>query len=93
MSIYIYTYIHTNTHTYMLAYMHACMHRCLHVHVHASYTGLHRPIYTAADQLGVIIYLSIYVISIAPLQGNYSEALPAQAGGNKSFKELVKRAG
>src|SRR6218665_3900078 len=37
-------------------------------------------------------YLSIYGIYIAPLQGNYSEALPAQAE-NKSFKELVKRAG
>jgi len=29
-----------------------------------------------------------------PLQGNYSEVLPAQARAkNKSFKELVKRAG
>jgi len=27
----------------------------------------------------VPIYLSIYEIYIAPLQGNYSEALPAQA--------------
>ena len=27
----------------------------------------------------LIIYLSIYEIYIAPLQGNYSEALPAQA--------------
>jgi len=26
-----------------------------------------------------VIYLSIYGIYIAPLQGNYSEALPAQA--------------
>src|SRR6218665_1591883 len=39
-------------------------------------------------------YLSIYVIYIASLQGNYSEArIPAQARvENKSFKELVKRA-
>jgi len=27
----------------------------------------------------VVSYLSIYKIYIAPLQGNYSEALPAQA--------------
>src|SRR6218665_234765 len=36
--------------------------------------------------------LSIYGIYIAPLQGNYSEALPGPRE-NKSFKELVKRAG
>ena len=40
----------------------------------------------------VIFYLSIYGIYIAPLQGNYSEALPGP-GENESFKELVKRAG
>jgi len=27
----------------------------------------------------IYVYLSIYGIYIAPLQGNYSEALPAQA--------------
>src|SRR6218665_2492632 len=40
--------------------------------------------------------LSIYEIYIAPLQGNYSEALPCcspGSGENKSFKELVNRAG
>jgi len=29
------------------------------------------------------IYLSIYGIYIAPPQGNYSEALPAQAGAKR----------
>ena len=32
------------------------------------------------------IYLSIYEIYIAPLQGNFSEALP---GKNKNFKECI----
>ena len=37
----------------------------------------------------VQLYLSIYGIYIAPLQGNYSEALPAQAQVKiKGFKEL-----
>jgi len=37
----------------------------------------------------IIIYASIYGIYIAPLQGNYSEALPAQAQVKiKGFKEL-----
>jgi len=36
--------------------------------------------------------ISIYGIYITPLQGNYSEALPCP-GKNKSFEELVKRAG
>src|SRR6218665_12720 len=40
-----------------------------------------------------IVYLSIYEIYIAPLQGNYSGALPAHAQAKISFKELVKRAG
>jgi len=38
------------------------------------------------------VYLSIYGIYIASFQGNYTESLPAR-GENKSFKELVKRAG
>ena len=40
----------------------------------------------------MLFYLSIYGIYIAPLQGNYSKALPGP-GENKSFKQLVKRAG
>src|SRR6218665_1859080 len=39
------------------------------------------------------IYLSIYGIYIALLQDNYSEAPSPGPGENKSFKELVKRAG
>jgi len=36
------------------------------------------------------IYLSIYRIYIAPLQGNYSEALLAQAPGKKEgLKETI----
>src|SRR6218665_16960 len=38
-------------------------------------------------------YLSIYGIYIAPLQGNYSEALPAQARGKmEGLEETIKRA-
>jgi len=34
--------------------------------------------------MSIYIYLSIYIsIYIAPLQGNYSEALPAQARPNR----------
>ena len=34
------------------------------------------------------IYLSIYGIYIAPLQGNYSEALPAQA---RAKRKVLRR--
>src|SRR6218665_1359867 len=40
------------------------------------------------------VCLSIYEFYTAPLQGNYLKTLPTQAQvKNKSFKELVKRAG
>src|SRR6218665_935972 len=43
-----------------------------------------------AKELQVSIYLSIYEIYIAPLQGNYSEALPAQARAKiKVLRSLV----
>ena|SRR6218665_203669 len=44
--------------------------------------------------IGLMIYLSIYTSTyIASLQGNYSEALPAQARPKKSLEEFIERTG
>src|SRR6218665_4125512 len=80
--------MHTQTHTRTDAHTHTDTHTCAHTHTHTHALNLIHLI----CHVYLSIYLSIYGIYIAPLQGNYSEALSGP-GENVSFKELVKRAG
>src|SRR6218665_3241495 len=49
--------------------------------------------YTVVDEMSVDeIYLCIYRIYIVPLQGSYSEALPAQARAKRKVLRRLKRA-